>query len=394
LATIRFINKDSATGGDGTTNSTGAESTRAYNNLNEAEGAEDGDLSTLAGIEFRCEGNSTDDTATVFFDAATWTNESATDFIQVLCTGTGIHTGARNTGYVLTSSSGHAIETEISFTRIGNLTGGGLTIQSTSTTGSNEGIRIDCSQNTMADIRVEGNFIHSTTTTDDKDGVYCNPGSTNDLTANIRANVITGWGRCGIHAQNHTSSGTFIVNCENNTFHGNTGFSSGGDTWDIGAVEKAANETTLNCFNNICASAKGMGESITAASNPLFTGTNNITLDGTHANPGNGADGTMTGGAQATDGVVFGTTKTTGAWIVFTSSSGVGDYSLFDEADGNKPVNFGVFRTSTVPTDILGNAYDGTNPDSGAFEFQTAVAPTDFINVQAQRNVRHSGRYH
>jgi hypothetical protein len=360
-----FVNAASA-GGDGTTNALSGASA-AYASLSAAEAAEQGDLSSIGQTTFKCEGTTNDTTKVVL---SGWTNASATNYIQVEASATGIHDGTADSGYVLAISSGHTIEVDVPYTRIGRA-GFGIDIKSTSTGSSDEGIRFDLSAADLQTCYVVGNIIRSTTSTSSKDGVYCNPsGGTSSITLNAFANIIYGWNRGGIHAQNYSGTNTMLVNAIQNTCHGNG--NGGGGTGDILGRDTAGGTTTIDSFNNICASAESFRDQ--SATNTIWTGSNNVTLDGEFNR------GSMTGGSQATSGIAV-ASKTTGAWIVFTNiTGGSEDYQLLDEAAGNLPVDYGADKTATVPNDALGNAYS-TTPDNGAFEFQSAGGAT--ISVPA-----------
>ncbi len=355
MAITRFINAAAAAGGNGTTNAT-AGANRAYSSLSEAEAAEQGDLSSIGLVTFKCEGT-TNDTAQLVISG--WTNASATDYIQIEASGTGIHDGTADSGYVLSRSSGHAIENDIPWTRIGRA-GFGIDIKSTSTGSSDEGIRFDLSAADLETCYVVGNIIRSTTSTSSKDGIYCNPsGGTSAITLNAYANIIYGWNRGGIHAQNFTGTNTMLVNAIQNTMHGNGDGSS--NAGDILGRDTASGTTTIDSFNNICASVTSFRDQ--SATNTTWTGSHNVTLDGEFNR------GSMTNGAQATDGVTT-TTQASGAYIIFTNTTGGSeDYQLLDDSAGNLPVDFGTDKTATVPNDALGNAY-ATTPDNGAFELQ------------------------
>ena len=360
MAITRYVNAAS-TGGDGTTNATSG-ATAAYASLSAAESAEQGDLSSIGLVTFKCEGTTNDTTKVAF---AGWTNSSATDYIQIETSDTGIHDGTADSGYVLAISSGHAIEVDIPYTRIGRA-GFGIDIKSTSTTSSDEGIRFDLSAADLETCYVVGNIIRSTTSTSSKDGVYCNPsGGTSAITLNVFANIIYGWNRGGVHAQNFSGTNTMLANCIQNTCHGNG--DGGSNTGDILGRDTASGTTTIDSFNNICASVTSFRDQ--AGTSTTWTGSNNVTLDGGYNR------GSMTGGAQATSGIAV-VTKSTGAWIVFTNiTGGSEDYQLLDDAAGNLPVDYGTDKTGTVPSDALGNAY-ATTPDNGAFEQQAGGAST------------------
>lgn len=373
MAKLRFINAGDGNtpGGNGTTNATSG-ANRAYISLSAAEAAEqaiDNDLSSTGIITFSCEGTTNDTTKVLF---AGYINASASNYILVITSGTGIHDGTADTGYVITTSSGHVIEIDIPFTRIGNF-GVGLDIKSTSTTTSDEGIRFDLGAADLQTCYAVANIVRSTTATSQKDGIYVNPhsGGGRNLTLNAFVNIIYGWNRGGIHAQNFQGTGTVLLNAIHNVLHGN-------GTGDISAFETSTNVTTVDSFNNICASTNSFVGAGTGS--VLWTGSNNVTLDA------NFNLGSMTAGAQATSGIAT-TTKTTGAWIVFVNiTGGSEDYSLFDEAAGNLPVDFGADKTATVPNDAIGNAYS-TTPDNGALEFQgggpVTLLPTSIASAES-----------
>ena len=352
-----YINAASA-GGDGTTNGLSGP-TAAYASGSAAEAAEQGDLSSIGKTNFLAEGTTNDTTKIVF---SGWTNASATNYIQYESSGTGIHDGTADSGYVLAISSGHAIEVDVPYTRIGRA-GFGIDIKSTSTTSSDEGIRFDLSAADLETCYVVGNIIRSTTSTSSKDGIYCNPsGGTSAITLNVFANIIYGWNRGGVHAQNFSGTNTMLANCIQNTCHGNG--DGGSNTGDILGRDTASGTTTIDSFNNICASATSFRDQ--SATNTTWTGSNNVTLDGEFNR------GSMTGGAQATSGITT-TTQGSGAWIIFTNTTGGSeDYQLLDDSAGNLPVDYGTDKTATVPNDALGNSY-ATTPDNGAFELQSGA---------------------
>ena len=360
MAAKFYFNKDSAVGGDGTTNATTG-ANRAFNSLSLAEaGAQSSqsDLSISGKLTLSGAGNTTEDTTQVTI--AGFTNASATNYIEVITEGTGVGDGTAGSGYVLTRSSGHAITVQVPYTRIG-IAGGGLEIKSTSTGSSDEGIRFDLQGgNSLLDCYVVGNLIHSTTSTSSKDGIYINPNSSSGrvITLYAYANIIYGWNRCGIHNQMYQGTNTSTLNAEHNTLYGN-------GTGDVGQYEQGSNVCVANSYNNLCASSVSFVQT-GGSSTPAWNGSNNVTLDANYNL------GSMTGGTQATSGVAV-VTKASGSWVLFTNvTSGSEDFTLLEETAYNIPVDYGTDRTSTVPNDFLGNAY-ATTSDCGALEYTSSV---------------------
>ena len=123
MATItRYVNPDSADGGDGTTNATTG-ANRAYASLADWEGHEQQNLDTGNSIaECICETNGTADTTAVTIDG--WTT-SATDYIAIKTSAGHRHGGKWNTGkYSLTptiANETRAVTVSEEFVRIDGL---------------------------------------------------------------------------------------------------------------------------------------------------------------------------------------------------------------------------------------------------------------------------------
>ena len=366
---IRYCVPGNTPGGDGTTTATTG-ANRGYSTQSEAEAAEQGDLGTMAGFELRCLKGTVADTTNVVYLG--WSSNSAINFIQVLAWGDGVHDGTAGSGYKIQCSTGHCIEIQEEYTRIG-VVGGGIEVESTSTGDSDEGIRLNLGNSDLLDIYIIGNIIHSTTATSNKDGVYFAPGAAaQSVTLRAYVNIIYGWNRGGIHAQMHSGSGTVIIHAIGNVLHKNGNGTS--STADI-LGRAVSGTTTINSFNNICASTVSFSDS--EGTSTVNNGSNNVTLDN-RFNRGN-----MTAGAQATDGVAT-TSKTSGAWIVFkNTTAGTEDYNMLDTLGGNLPPAFGADKSAEVPQDILGNNF-ASSPTVGAFASDLPPASAMGMTLIAQ----------